>query len=248
MKRLVAALASASFVLAIGCSDYDFRLQSTLDERRYEKSLDKFLEAAPTKGTLKDDDFFIRPPKGLTGPTQAFSLTVVEPGKFDVENSFIDEKGGSGTSLHVVARVKRPKAAPTAKKAAAAPVESVVRGKFLDDVVELVKAAYSVELVPGDLKPKSEQHGNRVNEYKHKTLDLTTKQVEVYVYTEPNGVHEAAMIFEFLKDKSKSENMDAKIRYCLESFGVADRAKHLYAGTSDLDSGEPVAPGAPPPI
>ena len=34
-------------------------------------------------------------------------------------------------------------------------------------------------------------------------LDLTTKEVEVYVYTEPNGVHEVAMIFEFPKDRER---------------------------------------------
>ena len=31
--------------------------------------------------------------------------------------------------------------------------------------------------------------------------DLTTKEVEVYVYTEANGVHEVAMIFEFPKEQ-----------------------------------------------
>ena len=99
MKRVIAVLASASFVLAIGCSDYDIRLEKTLEERRYEKRLNDNLEAAPTKGTLQGDDIFVRPPKGLAGPNETFGLTVVEPGKFDIENSFIDEK--NGTSLHV---------------------------------------------------------------------------------------------------------------------------------------------------
>ena len=109
MKRVLAVLASASFVLVIGCSDYDIRLEKTLEEKKYEKRLNTNLEAAPTKGpSFKADDIFIRPPLGLTGPTRAFSLTAVEPGKFDIENSFIDEK--KGTSLHVVARVKKPKA------------------------------------------------------------------------------------------------------------------------------------------
>ena len=71
MKRVIAVLASASFVLAIGCSDYDIRLEKTLEEKRYEKNLNKNLEDAPAKGPLQDDDIFIRPPKGLR-QAQAF--------------------------------------------------------------------------------------------------------------------------------------------------------------------------------
>ena len=52
------------------------------------------------------------------------------------------------------------------------------------------------------------------------------------------------MIFEHPKEK----NMDTKIKYCLESFGVSDRARNSYAGTTDLDAGEMIGSGAPPPI
>src|ERR1035441_1020791 len=127
MKRLIAVLASASFVLATGCKDYDIRLDKTLEEKRHEKTLNTNLEDAPTKGMLQADDIFIRPPKGLT-IGKAFNLAVVEPGKFDIENSFNDEK--NGTSLHVLARIKKPKVAPSAKKAAATAEAPTPRGKF----------------------------------------------------------------------------------------------------------------------
>ena len=153
MKRVLAVLAGASFVLAIGCSDYDIRLEKTLEEKKYEKRLNTNLEAAPTKGKLQGDEIFVRPPLGLEGPTQAFVLTAAETRKFDIENSFIDQK--KGTSLHVVARIKKPKAPPSTKKAAAPAEHRRRRGKFLDDVVELVKAAYSVELAPAGLKSES---------------------------------------------------------------------------------------------
>ena len=247
MKRVIAVLASASFVVAIGCSDYDIRMGKTLEEMRYAKRLNTNLEEAPTKGTLQGDDIFVRPPKGLLGPTQAFSLTGVDPGKFDIENSFIDEK--KGTSLHVVARVKKPKPPPSAKKAAA-PVETVPRGKFIDDVVELVKAAYNVELAPGQFKNESKSHLGRENAYKAaKLLELATKQVEVYVYTESNGVREVALIFEF--PKTELNYMNPKIDLCLESLAVGDRAKRSFEGTiSDMDAGggEAIGTGAPPPI
>ena len=241
MKRVIVVLASASFVVAIGCSDYDIRMGKTLEEKRYEKNLNTYLENAPDKGPIKDDNIYIRPPKGHT-PSDVFGITGVEPGKFDLEKSFIDTK--NGTSFHTVARIKKPKAPPNAKKAAA-PVETVARGKFLDDVVDMVKAAYSVELAPGEFKAKSESHLNRVNDYKFKSLDIPPKQIDVYVYTESNGIHEVAMIFEHPKEK----NMDTKIKYCLESFAVGERATNLYAGSTDLDGGgEAIAPGAPPPI
>jgi hypothetical protein len=246
MKRALAVLASASFVLAIGCRDYDIRLEKTLEERKYEKRLNENLEAAPSTGMLKGDSIFVRPPLGLEGPTQAFGLTGAEAGRFDIENSFIDAK--KGTSLHVVARVKKPKASPNAKKAA--PAEPVGRGKFLDDVVELVKAAYSIELAPAELKNEPHSHGNRVNDYKAVKKDLTTKDVEVYVYSEPNGIHEVALIFEFPKDQKNF--MSPKIGHCLESFAVGKLAERFFDGatSSDVDAGgEMVAPaGQPPPI
>jgi hypothetical protein len=244
MKRAFAVLASASFILAIGCSDYDIRMGKTLEERRYQKNLNTYLEDAAQKGSLHDGDIYIRPPKGHKGPTQAFGLPGVEPEKFDIENSFIDTK--DGTSFHVLARIKRPKGAAPAKKGVAVATEAPApaRGKFLDDVVDALKGAYNVELTPGEFKAKSESHLGRVNDYKHKLLDLTTKLVDIYVYTESSGVHEVAMIFEHPKEK----NLDTKIKYCLESFGVSDRARNAYAGTTDLDAGEMIGSGAPPPI
>ena len=246
MKRVIAVLASASFVVAIGCSDYDIRMGKTLEEMRYAKRLNTSLEEAPTKGSLQGDEIFVRPPKGLTGPTQAFSLTGVDPGKFDIENSFIDEK--KGTSLHVVARIKKPKAPPNTKKGATPAEPAVPRGKFIDDVVELVKAAYNVELAPGQFKNESKSHLSRENAYKAAKLDMTTKQVEVYVYTESNGVREVALVFEF--PKAELNYMNPKIALCLESLAVGDRAKRSFEGTiSDLDAGgEAIAPGTPAPL
>ncbi len=246
MKRALAVLASSLFVLAIGCKDYDIRLEKTLEERKYEKRLNEALQEAPTKGALQGDKIFIRPPLGLEGPTQTFLLSAAETGKFDIENSFTDAK--KGTVLHIVARVKKPKVA--AKKGAAAPAEPAARGKFLDDVVELVKAAYNIELAPAELKADSHTHGNRTNQYKAVKKDLTTKEVEVYVYTEPNGVHEVALIFEFPKEQKTY--MSPKIGLCLECFAVSDLADRLFAGATaqDVDDGggEMATPGAPPPV
>ena len=75
----------------------------------------------------------------MTGPTQTFQLTVVEPGKYDVESSFIEPEK---QSLHILARVKRPK---TPSKKAPTQAETP-RNDFNSDVVELLKNVYGAEI------------------------------------------------------------------------------------------------------
>ena len=107
MRWGCAIFASAGLVLSSGCRDYDFRLDKTIEEMKYQQSLEKALEKPPTSGPLQQELIFIRPPKGLAGPTKAFTLAVVQPGKFDLENSFIDES--KHASLHVWPVIRSPK-------------------------------------------------------------------------------------------------------------------------------------------
>ena len=57
------------------------------------------------------------------------------------------------------------------------------------------------------------------------------KQVEVYVYTESNGVHEVALIFEYPnaqdKEKDKTTYMSPKIGLCLESLAVSEPGQEM---------------------
>ena len=176
MRRGWTIIASACLLLFLGCRDYDLRLGQTLEEMKYQQRLEKNLEKAPTKGKLQQELVYVRPPKGLSGPTKTFNLTAVEPGKFDIENSFIDES--KQASLHVLARHKKPKAPPK-KGVAAAP--DVPRGDFTNDVIELVKTAYGIEeLAPSKFKSVSKKHAGRENLYKEAKLNLNTKEVLVY--------------------------------------------------------------------
>ena len=158
MKRLSAIALGAGLVLAVGCGtqNYDFRLERTLDHMAYQKKLNDNLNDAPTKGKLEELQIYVRPPKDMTGPTQTFQMTVVEPGRFDVESSFIEQ---DKQSLHLLARVKRPK---TPSKKAPTPAETAPRGDFNTDVIELVKNAYGTELskrqVQGREDAEREQH------------------------------------------------------------------------------------------
>jgi len=243
MRRAFAIMASACLVLVIGCSDYELRLQKTYEEMKYQKRLRDNLADAPTKGLLQQDAIYVRPPKGLQGPTQTFNLTVVDPGKYDIENSFIDQE--KKASLHLLARIKKPKAPPDRKKPAQA-TEATPRGKFIDDVVELVKAAYGVEVTSAQLRPETKTHANRENAYKAAKLDLGDKEVQVYVYGDENSTHQVALIFEY--PKTEINNLSPKIGLCLESLAVGERARNAYSGSSDVEGGEEVGGGQPPPI
>ena len=244
MKRAFGILAGLCLVLVIGCSAYDSRLQQTLEELRYRKRLNDNLIEAPTKGKLQELAIYVRPPRNLKGPTQTFTMTVVEPGKFDLENSFIDQD--KQESMHLLARVVRPKA-PNAKKGAAQP-EPTPRGKFFDDVSELIKTVYGVDLEPGQLKPETKKHGARTNTYKGTTINLTAKKVQVYFYGDEKSKYQVALIFEY--PEAAHNSINPKIGLSLESFGVGEAAVRAFQGGSELEGGEEGAEGGgqPPPI
>jgi hypothetical protein len=244
MKRALAILVSLCVILAVGCSAYDSRLQQTLEELRYRKRLNDNLVEAATKGKLQELAIFVRPPKSLVGPTKTFGMTVVEPGKFDVENSFIDQE--KQESMHLLARVVRPKA-PTTKKGAVQQ-EPVPRGKFVDDVLELVKTVYGVDVEPGQLKAESHSHGNRTNAYRGTTVNLTAKRVQIYFYGDEKSAYQVALIFEY--PEASHNSINPRIGLCLESFAVGEAAGRAFRGAGDEMGGEEGAEGGgqPPPI
>src|SRR5689334_18325761 len=133
MRRVLAVLATMALVIAGGCGgkSYEARLEKTLEAMRYQARLDANLHPAPTKGKLEQQLIYIRPPKNMeAAPAKEFQLTVLEPGKFDVAESFFSK---DGQNLHVLARVKRPQN-PAAKKTPT-PDNSAVRGDFTSDVL-----------------------------------------------------------------------------------------------------------------
>jgi hypothetical protein len=232
MRRACVILASACLLLIVGCRDYDFRLGKTLEEMKYQQRLEKNLEKAPTKGTLQGELIYVRPPKGLAGPTKTFTLAVVEPGKFDLENSFFDE--AKQASLHSLARHKKPKAPPKKGAPAAA---TAARADFTSEVIELVKAAYAVEdLTPAKFKAEIKRHEGRENKYKSYKLDLNTKWVVIYLYGEKNDPYNIALIFDYLKTEENS--LSPKIGLSLEAFAVGDAATKAFSGGGEEAGGE----------
>ena len=161
MKRALAVLASSLFVLAIGCKDYDFRLEKTLEERKYEKRLNDNLQAAPTKGALQGDKIFIRPPLGLEGPTPTFTLTASRPGSLTSRTASSTQK--KGTSLHVVARVKKPKAAPRKEGSRRRPPSPPPGASSSTTSSSWSRRLTTSSSLPAELKADSQSHGNRIN-------------------------------------------------------------------------------------
>jgi hypothetical protein len=229
MKRLSAIVLGAGFVVVLGCGtqNYEYRLEHTIDQRKYQKRLDDNLTDAP-KGKLEALLIYLRPPRNMTGPTQTFQMTVVEPGKFDVESSFNEQ---DKQSLHVLGRVKRPK---TPTKKGPAPAEPTPRGDFNTDVVELVKNVYGVELNAADFKEEKKQN----NTFKYKLLDLNAKNVQIYLYGNKNSPYEVTLIFEY--PKAEHNALNSKIGLCLESFAVGEKARRAFAGgeTEEEPAGE----------
>jgi hypothetical protein len=242
MRRGCVILASACLLLVMGCRDYDFRLGKTLEEMKYQERLKKNLEAAPTKGSLQGELIYVRPPKGFSGPTQAFTLTAVETGKFDLENSFIDE--AKKASLHLLARHKKPKAPP---KKGASPAASAPRADFTSEVIELVKAAYAVEdLTPAKFKPVIKRHEGRENNYREVKLDLNTKEVLIYLYGDKNDPYNIALIFEY--PKTEVNSLSPKIGLSLEAFAVGETASKAFSGGGEEGGDEPTDSGQAVPI
>ncbi len=232
MKRAAVVFLGAGLVIIVGCGtqSYEARLEKTLDNMKYQKRLDDNLGTAPTKGKLEQSLVYVRPPKNMTGPTQTFQLTVVEPGKFDIESSFIEP---DKQNLHILGRIKRPKT-PN-KKGPAQP--ETPRGEFNADVVELLKNVYGVDLDASKFKTE-DKLDHTTYSFKYLDIDLNVKTVKVYLYGNKSDPYEIALIFEY--PKTEQNTVNPKIRLCLESFAVGDKAKKAFAGgeTEDMEGAE----------
>ena len=187
MKRILGLLASVGLFLVIGCArDYDFRLDKTIDNLRYQKQLDSNLEKPPeSKSNLVGANIYVRSPLGLKGPAKDFGMGVVEAGKFDITDSFI----GDQASLHILARVDRPKAPTTKKGANPTAPPPTTRGDFTSDVIDCIKTTYGADIETSKLKPDP----RKTNNFKSITLDLTAKEVQIYILGEKNSPAQVAL-------------------------------------------------------
>lgn len=228
MRRLVVVGLSTLLIVA-GCGkQYVARMDKTIEDLKYQERLNANLEPGPGEGDLKKLSIWIRAPKGQQ-QTKAFSLGNVPEGQFDVASSY----QAGGAALHVLARKKMPKAAP---KKGAPPVAEVARGPFLQDVLNVLTAAYGpVEaLAPEKSKPETKKG----NTFKRWVFPAADKTVQLYTYEkDPFNV---ALVYVF--DTKNQNEMTNKIGLSLEAFAVGPKADRYFGGaTSEEEAGESVA-------
>jgi hypothetical protein len=239
MRRVLAMMATAALLIAGGCGSksYDERLARTLDEMRYRKRLDENL-MPPVTGNKFDQvlQIYLRPPKNLD-MAKEFQLTQVEPGKFDLEATFLEPEK---QSLHVLARYK-PKSVAK-KKGAPTPADTAVRGDFVGDVLALVNTVYpTVELAPNKLKSETKKKPTSAvgNDYKWTTFTVDGKNVQIWFYKKSD--YDVALIFEY--PTAQQASLFPKIGLCLESFAVGEKARRQFAGQGTEEEAAPGAAG-----
>ncbi len=217
---------SSSLLIAVGCGSqgYERRLTKTLENMRYQKRLNDNLMPAPKREEGKYEQLliFIRPPQKMAWAKE-FLFAPVEPGRFDLEGSFLD--ADKKANLHVLARIKQPK--NTAKKKTPSPADNVARGEFNTDVLAVINGVYGTDI---DLA-KFKEDVEKGNKFKHHTIDANDRNVQIYLYGGKDDTHQVALIFEY--PKSEQTILISKIKLCLESFAVGARARANYEGAGE---------------
>ena len=237
MRQVLAMLVSATLLVVVGCSgkSYEIRLDKTLADMKYRDRLDRNLMPAPTKPKFDELQIFIRPPKSLE-LTKEPLLTDPDKTKFDLEAGFLE--AAKQENMHVLARVKRAKAANTKTKKAEPPPPT--RGDFSRDILALLNTYYNPppELSPDKFKEDKQKTGNIFRKH---VFSGNNKDVQVYLYTPKGNPYEVAIIFEY--PKAEQAALSSKIVLCLESFATAEKARKAFSGTAGEEEG--AATGAP---
>ena len=224
MRRVFGTMATASLLVFLGCSrTYDYRIERSVASLKYEKRLNDNLMPAATKGRFHELLIYLRPPKDLKA-CQEFHLPSPEPGRFDLEQSF---QGSAKQSLHVLARVKRPKS-PKKKETSQ---KTAARGDFGVDVLAVLNSAFkpAEELVISEFKPVDKKRAGsaRGNVFRYHIFLSNNKTVQVYFYKkEP---YDVVLVFEY-PTSEHGGNLQSKINLCLESFAVGEKARQYFSG------------------
>ena len=236
MRRVLATWAMTTLLLATGCGGrtYEFRLEKTLEARKYQKRLDTNLTPPITKTKLESLNVYVRPPKDLAA-SKEFLLTTLEPGKFDDAESLTDAK--TQAQLHILSRVKVPK---TPSKKGAPEPPPTTRGDFTQDVIALLNGVYNVEI--DSTKAKEESKKN--NKFKHITFEGNGKDVQVYFfgYGMKDPPYLVALILEYPKTEKTVLN---KFELSLESFATGEKARKAFTGVVTEEEGGTVGTTGP---
>lgn len=236
MRRFSALSAGVGLMLlAAGCGrSYEKRLEATLTQMKYQQKLDQYL-SEPAGDPLKSLGIYLRTPKGMSMATQPG--LAADPSQYELNATFLGEGGGGAAEkggeapapvlrLHTLARVKRPKRA--AKKGEPPPPEPAPRGKFIDDVRQLLAAELGN---PEEALTKAAQDDTQKNNKFKRVLFGAGNGDTIKVYFFKEGESEVALIWAIPPSVDKSSANG--VRYCLESLAVGPKAQRMFQGGSD---------------
>lgn len=237
MRRFGVMVAVAAVVgLVGGCNRdrYVERQERFLADLKYDKDVKDNLMPPTTEKKFVDLAIYLQAPKE-EALAKAGMLSVAD-GQFDLDASFADK---SDAFLHVLARVKQAKKAPT-KGAAPAPVQAP-RGVFNDDVkAVLTNQGFEVS----DAKPARDEQkrvGQKSAGNQYDRLGFKGAGKEGRLYSFKNGNHEVALIFVY--DPKLKNEVSHKIDLCLQKFAVGPVAsKRLSGGGGDEAEAGPAGP------
>jgi hypothetical protein len=239
MRRLLMMSVSCTLVVVCGCGVmYTKRMDKTYEELKYNYLIDQELMPVVAEGKLKDMNLYVRAPKKME-PAKEFTLGVVDAGKYDVEKTYFET---SKAFMHVLARQK---AAPAKKTKGAAPADAqAARGPFNSDIILLLKSVYGEDERIAPEKLKDDVHKkNRFKKLAFKATGANNVEKQVQVFLIKEDKDDVALIFEYLP--ADEIPMNAKIKYCLESFALGTKARNKYTnGAMSDDEAEAAGPGA----
>jgi hypothetical protein len=219
MRRVWLVIASACLMTAIGCGkkNYEERMAATLKKMEKDRRIKKNLMDAPTEKKFTELAIYVRAPK-----EEAYAKTGQLPigeGQFDLDASFNDK---TDASLHILARVKKPK--KPAGKGAAPPAPAVARGAFDADVLGVLANVFGSP--DALLTPKFTEEVKGGTRFKRLIFSANDKEVKVYINKQ--DIYEVALIFAY--DAKLKGPLSSKIELCLESFATGSKAKKLFEG------------------
>jgi hypothetical protein len=234
MRRVWLVIALAGLMTAIGCGkeNYNKRMAKTLEKMEKDKRIKKNLMEAANDKKFTDLAIYVRPPKD-EAYAKAGQLPVGE-GQFDLDASFNDKVDAS---LHVLARVKKPKKTP-AKGAPPAAVPATARGAFDADVLSVLSNVFGSP--DALLTPKFTQDVKAGTPFKRLIFPYNDKEVKVYFYKQ--DAYEVALIFVY--GTSLKGPLSSKIELCLEAFATGQKATKLFQG-GNVDEESESGPAMP---
>jgi hypothetical protein len=237
MKRGSVLLWGVGLLAIGGCGlrDYERRMDETLEAMKYRQRMDQYLDPASQDPRLKDFGLYLRAPRGMSLAGQ-FQMADIPEGQYDLAATYFGTTNGS---LHVLGRRKAAKKASSKN----APEPAAQRGKFRDDVLNLLAGVYSGG-DPSQL-PKPQPVTKRHHKYDRLifTSPANNNLIQAYLLSEDS--YEVALVWDTPAGMDKDATLNRARDMTLEALEVGRKALREFGGGG---AGGPAAGGEATPF